>query len=44
VESGDEAIDHGSGYQLEVGDAGEDGGVEETLEHRGARVKSFLWN
>ena len=31
VQAGDEAIDHGFGDQVEAGDAGEDGGVEEAL-------------
>ncbi len=31
VQAGDEAIDHGLGDQIEAGDAGEDGGIEEAL-------------
>ncbi len=33
VQAGDEAIDHGLGDQIEAGDAGEDGGIEEALLH-----------
>ncbi len=33
VQAGDEAIDHGLGDQIEAGDGGEDGGIEEALVH-----------
>src|SRR5665213_3660334 len=33
VQAGDEAIHHGLGDQIESGDAGQDGGIEEALLH-----------
>ena len=33
VQAGHEAIDHGLGDEVERGDGGEDGGVEEALHH-----------
>ena len=33
VQAGDEAIDDGLGDEVEAGDGGERGGVEEALEH-----------
>jgi hypothetical protein len=34
VQARDEAIHHGLGDQLKAGDGGEDGGLEEALEHK----------
>ena len=45
VQAGDEAIHHGLGDQIEAGDAGQDGGIEEALLHvelSGVRVFAGL--